>query len=167
MVPRQIEEELGQPGAQELLDEPVLRLGYNGQDGLPRVIPIGFVWMRGRIVICTATTSPKVRALSARPDVAATIDVGQTPADARSLLIRGTAELETVNGVPEEYIAGAAKALQADQVPLFEDQARAMFERMVRISIVPTWAKFYDFGAGRLPSFLQELADKSDGSPSR
>lgn len=163
----QIEEELGQPGAQELLDEPILRLGYNGPDGFPRVIPIGFVWRRGRIVVCTAITSPKVRALSARPDVAATIDVGQTPGDARSLQIRGTAELETVDGVPEEFLAAVGKTLQADQVPSFEEQARAMYEQMVRISILPTWARFYDFGAGRLPSFLRELAEKSDGSPSR
>jgi hypothetical protein len=28
---------------------------------------------------------------------------------------------------------------------------------MVRISIEPGWARFYDFGAGRLPGFLTKL----------
>src|SRR5690349_2640764 len=105
MDSRQIDEELGQPGARQLLEQPLLRLGFNGPDGLPRVVPPGFIWTRRQIVICTATTSPKVRALSARPPVAASIDAGQTPADAKSLLIRGTATLETVDGVPEEYLA--------------------------------------------------------------
>lgn len=35
--------ELGLPGAQELLrTQSVARLAYNGADGFPRVIPIGF-----------------------------------------------------------------------------------------------------------------------------
>jgi hypothetical protein len=36
-----------------------------------------------------------------------------------------------------------------------------MYERMARIAITPTWARFYDFGAGRVPRFLQELAERS------
>jgi nitroimidazol reductase NimA-like FMN-containing flavoprotein (pyridoxamine 5'-phosphate oxidase superfamily) len=158
MDAKEIDEELGQPGPRDLLEQAVLRLAYNGSDGDPRVIPIGFLWTRHRIVICTATTSPKVSALSARPHVAATVDAGETPADARSLLIRGTATLETVDGVPDEYIAAASKVLDADQIPVFESNVRSMYEQMVRISIQPTWAKFFDFGSGRLPAFLQELA---------
>jgi hypothetical protein len=30
---------------------------------------------------------------------------------------------------------------------------------MVRISIDPQWARFYDFGAGRLPDFLANLVN--------
>jgi Pyridoxamine 5'-phosphate oxidase len=72
-----VSRELGQPGARELLESATMaRLAYNGPDGLPRVIPIGFYWNGERIVVCTATTSPKVQALSARPDVAITIDTG-------------------------------------------------------------------------------------------
>jgi hypothetical protein len=33
-----------------------------------------------------------------------------------------------------------------------------MYRQMVRISIEPRWARFYDFGAGRMPAFLVELA---------
>src|SRR5437764_8943588 len=39
------------------------RLAYTGPDGLPRVTPIAFYWTGERIVVCTATTSPKVQAL--------------------------------------------------------------------------------------------------------
>lgn len=76
---QKVAEELEQPTAQDLLkDASLARLAYNGPDGMPRVIPIGFFWNGDEIVICTAVTSPKVRALSDRPDVALTIDVGDT-----------------------------------------------------------------------------------------
>jgi hypothetical protein len=41
--PQEITEELEHPGARSLLDSAtLLRLAYNGSDGFPRVIPIGF-----------------------------------------------------------------------------------------------------------------------------
>jgi nitroimidazol reductase NimA-like FMN-containing flavoprotein (pyridoxamine 5'-phosphate oxidase superfamily) len=68
MDPQEITEELGHPGARNLLDSAtLLRLAYNGSDGFPRVIPIGFCWNRNQIVICTAATAPKVKSLSSRP----------------------------------------------------------------------------------------------------
>jgi hypothetical protein len=33
-----------------------------------------------------------------------------------------------------------------------------MYDQMARISIEPVWARFFDFGAGRLPSFLTKPA---------
>ena len=154
----ELDRELGQPAAGELLESAQLaRLAYNGPDGLPRVIPIGFHWNGEQIVICTATTAPKVRALSARPEVAVTIDVGSSPSEARSVLVRGIATVEIVDGVPDEYLAGARKTLDAEHVEAFEHQVRATYPQMARISIEPRWARFYDFGAGRLPMFLSEL----------
>jgi len=68
---QELDRELGQPGAVELLQSAHLaRLAYNGQDGLPRVVPVGFLWSDERIVICTAATAPKLRALSSRPELA-------------------------------------------------------------------------------------------------
>jgi nitroimidazol reductase NimA-like FMN-containing flavoprotein (pyridoxamine 5'-phosphate oxidase superfamily) len=152
-------EELAHPEAQRLLrDAPLLRLAYNGTDGTPRVIPIGFFWNGGEVVICTATTSPKARALAQRPQVAVTIDEGATPMDARAVLIRGTAVLETVDGVPEEYIGGARKVMAPERIPAFEEACAQMYEQMVRITIAPVWARFFDFGAGRLPGFLERMA---------
>ena len=158
-----IAEELHQSGARELLESAaVLRLAYNGSDGFPRVIPIGFQWDGDQISIFTATTAPKVKALSSRPEVALTIDAGDTPADAKQVLIRGVAAVEIVDGVPDEYIAAAKKVLRADQVAEFERQVRSLYPQMARIRIKPHWARFFDFGAGRLPRFLERLA--TDGA---
>jgi len=160
MDPQEIAAALRHPGARDLLDSAtLLRLAYNGSDGLPRVIPIGFLWDGNQIVVCTAATAPKVAALSSHPEVALTIDVGDTPADAKALLIRGVATVEIIDGVPDEYVAASGKALHPDQVAEFERQARSFYDEMARIRIQPQWARFFDFGAGRLPRFLQRLAD--------
>ena len=159
MDPQEIAAELGHPGAQSLLDSAtLLRLAYNGSDGFPRAIPIGFLWNGSRIVVCTAATAPKVKALSSRPNVALTIDVGDTPAEATALLVRGLASVDIVDGVPDEYIAAARKVMGADQVAEFESQVRSLYDQMAHISIEPVWARFFDFGAGRMPSFLTKLA---------
>ena len=87
-----------------------------------------------------------------------TIDVGDTPTKAKALLVRGLASVEVVNGVPDECIAASMKVLGADQVTEFESQVRSMYDQMARISTEPAWARFFDFGAGRLPCFLTKLA---------
>jgi hypothetical protein len=115
-------------------------------------------WNGAEIVICTATTAPKVRALSHRPDVALTIDTGDTPATARALSVRGVASVQIVEGVPAEYLAASRKALGEDALAEFERAVRGMYDQMARISIAPSWARLYDFGAGRLPTFLATLA---------
>jgi hypothetical protein len=157
-----IDDELSGAGAQELLTSAQLtRLAYLGPDGTPRVIPIGFFWTGDQVVICTATTSPKVTALSARPDVALTIDVDAAPDRARALSIRGRAGIDIVDGVADEYLAGARKVLDADAMAGFEQACRQMYDQMARIAITPSWARYYDFGAGRLPRYLQELAEQA------
>jgi hypothetical protein len=156
---QEITEELEHPGARNLLaSATLLRLAYTGSDGSPRVVPIGFYWNGNEIVVCTATTAPKVKALSSRPDVAVTIDVGDTPAQAQALLLRGRARVDIVGGVPDEFLAAATKGLDADHVAEFERQVRSTYDQMARISIEPAWARFFDFGAGRIPSFLAKLA---------
>jgi hypothetical protein len=159
MNTQELARELGHPDAQKLLSGSLARLAYNGQDGFPRVIPIGFYWTGERIVVCTAPTSPKIRALSSRPEVALTIDTGTTPEEAKALLVRGLATMETVDGVPDEYIAAATKSFEESQLTEFERDVRSVYKQMVRISIEPQWARFYDFGAGRLPAFLTNLVN--------
>src|SRR5690349_16960552 len=113
--------QLADPGAQELLASPQpIRLAYAGTDGLPRVVPVGFVWKGGRIFVCTATTAPKVAALRERPNVAATIDAGISSGDAKQLLIRGTATVEIVDGVAPEYFEAAAKGESGAELEGFE-----------------------------------------------
>lgn len=150
--------DLQHPGAQALLQSPgPARLAYAGLDGFPRVIPIGFWWTGTDIVVCTAPTAPKVKALAVRPNVALTIDVVGPPA--KALLIRGVARIEIVDGVAPEYIAAAGKSTRGDELAAFESNVRALYRHMVRIVIAPTWARYYDFGAGRFPTFLRRLVD--------
>ncbi|OBA93186.1 pyridoxamine 5-phosphate oxidase [Mycobacteriaceae bacterium 1482268.1] len=157
MDTQELARELSHPGAQELLDRTAAHLAYDGPDGFPRVIPVGFLWNGERIVVCTATTSPKVAALSARPNVALAIDSGDSPGGAKSLLVRGIASLEVVDGVADEYIAMSTKSMDPAQQAEFEREVRKVYQQMVRISIEPQWARFFDYGAGRLPAFLDKL----------
>jgi hypothetical protein len=151
---------LDDPGAQELLrsGQP-LRLAYCGRDGFPRVIPIGFLWKEEKLVVCTAPSAPKVADLNERPNVAVTIDTGNTSATAKQLLIRGTAAIEIIDGVAPEYIEASAKTLSGTDLEEFEAQVQGVFDQQARISITPEWARFYDFGAGKLPPFLRRLAE--------
>jgi nitroimidazol reductase NimA-like FMN-containing flavoprotein (pyridoxamine 5'-phosphate oxidase superfamily) len=158
MNTQELAQELSHPGAQELLRSGApARLAYNGHDGFPRVIPIGFYWNGERIVVCTAPTSPKAQALASRSRVALTIDTGSEPATAKALMVHGLATLETVDGVADEYIAAAAKSMEGAALAELERQVRSTYKQVVRISIEPTWARFYDFGAGRVPEFLARL----------
>jgi pyridoxamine 5'-phosphate oxidase-like protein len=150
--------ELSEPGALELLRSAVLaRLAYAGKDGFPRAIPVGFYWNGAAIVVCTSPISPKVAAISARPQVALTIDTE----DSKALLVRGPATIEEVEGVPDEYLLATAKSMDEEQRREFEANVRAMYKRMSRISITPDWARFFDFGAGRVPGFLRQLASEA------
>ena len=66
MERQEIDDELSTTGAQELLASgSTAHLAYTAKDGTPRVIPVGFFWTGDQVVISTATTSPKVAALSA------------------------------------------------------------------------------------------------------
>jgi hypothetical protein len=151
-------EDLQQPGALELLRSPdPARLAYTGRDGYPRVIPVGFLWNGFAVVVCTAPTAPKVAALAKQPHVALTIDAMGPPA--KALLLRGSASIEIVDGVAPEYLAAAAKSTHGDELAAFEAQVRRTYKEMARITISPSWARFYDFGAGRLPRFLQRLVE--------
>jgi Pyridoxamine 5'-phosphate oxidase len=160
MNTQEMAQELNTPGAQELLHAAALaRLAYTGRDGFPRVIPIGFYWNGEHVIVCTAPISPKVAALSARPQVALTIDEGTSTA--RSLLIRGTAAIDTVDGIPDEYLKASAKTMDPAQMQEFEANVRSLYKQMSRIAITPDWARFYDFGAGRVPAFLLKLGNNS------
>ncbi|MGZ4786470.1 MAG: pyridoxamine 5'-phosphate oxidase family protein [Acidimicrobiales bacterium] len=157
-----MEAELSTTGAQELLTSTsAAHLAYIGEDGTPRVIPVGFFWTGDQAVVATATTAPKVAALSARPDVALAIEAGDTPDQARALSLRGRASVEIVDGVVPEYLAAARKTMDAQAAAEFERSVRGMYDQMARIAITPHWVRYYDFGVGRMPRFLQELAEKN------
>lgn len=136
-------------------------LAYNAQDGTPRVVPVGFFWTGREFVISTAATAPKVEALSRHPDVALSVDAGGSPDEARALSIRGRAKVTLVNGVVEEYLEAARQNMSTEDAEAFERNCRRMYDRMARIAITPTWARYYDFATGRMPCFLNELAQRA------
>jgi pyridoxamine 5'-phosphate oxidase-like protein len=160
MNSEEIDRELADAG-EVLASTSTAHLAYNGIDGSPRVVVVGFYWTSNEFVISTAATAPKVAALVARPEVALAIDSGDTPGGACSLSVRGTATVEIVDGVVPEYLAAARRSMGTDAAAKFEQNVRRMYDRMARIAIVPNWARFFDFGAGRMPRFLQELAARS------
>ena len=151
--PAQLKAELD--AGEELLRTATLaRLAYDGVDGTPRVIPIGFLWTGEAVVVATHPTAPKFTALRARPRVALTID---TASPARSLLLRGDAEIDVVDGVVPEYLEAAAKSMQGDDLAAFETSVRETYDQMARISVTPDWARYFDFNTGRVPDFLRAL----------
>jgi hypothetical protein len=158
MQRHEIDAELATAGAQELLAATsVAHLAYVGHDATPRVVPVGFWWTGEQFVVSTATTAPKVQPISARPDVALAIDSDSSGA-ARSLSVRGRADVTIVDGVVEEYLMAARRSMGAEAAATFEENCRQLYPQMARIAITPSWVRFYDFGAGRIPQFLEDLA---------
>ena len=104
--------------------------------------------------MCTVPHAPKVPALAAHPKVALTIDTDTWPPHV--LLVRGTASVEVVDGIPPEYLEGARKLVPGQQWEVFEAQVRGLYKQMARIAIVPSWAKLLDFQT-RIPSPIEQL----------
>jgi hypothetical protein len=156
MDQHEITEVLDRPLSQEMLARDLARLAYVAKDGTPRSIPIAFTWNGTELVMCTSTNAPKLHALRNDPTVALTIDTEVHPPTI--LLIRGTAELDEVDGIPDEYLQmNGSYEMTPEQRVEWEAEVRALYEGMVRIVVTPTWAKLIDFEE-TLPSAVEELA---------
>ena len=162
MNQQQIAEILAKPYAQQLLNGPEpARLAYNGLDGDPRVVPIGFWTDGGRFGMATVPKAAKVAALRANPKVALTIDQGAFPP--KVLLIRGTASVELVQGVPEGYLTAGHKVMTDEQYPDWAAGVQSLYDEMAVITITPTWAKLLDFET-TIPKAVEDLIkEKSAG----
>ncbi|UGT43996.1 pyridoxamine 5'-phosphate oxidase family protein [Nocardia yamanashiensis] len=155
MEPNEIAEILNRPLSQELLARDLARLAYVATDGTPRAIPISFTWNGAEIVLCTTKNAPKLFALRKNPMVALTIDTEVHPP--KILLLRGRAELDVVDGIPEEFLQmNGSYEMTAEQRVEWEAEVRSLYDGMVRIVITPTWAKLIDFDT-TLPSAVEEL----------
>jgi hypothetical protein len=160
MQPSEINDVLKRPISQDLLARDLTRLAYVAKDGTPRCVPIGFTWNGSAIVVCTAKNAAKVPALRRSPAVALTIDTEQHPP--RILLIRGQAELDFVDGIPDEFLQiNGTYTMTPEQRVEWEAEVRSLYDGMVRIIVVPTWAKLIDFET-TLPSAVEELARQRD-----
>ncbi|MEU8608843.1 pyridoxamine 5'-phosphate oxidase family protein [Actinoplanes sp. NPDC048791] len=151
----EITEVLHRPLSQEMLARDLTRLAYVAKDGTPRNVPIAFTWNGSHIVMCTSTNAPKLPALRVNPMVALTIDTEVHPP--KILLIRGRAELDVVDGIPQEYLQmNGSYTMTAEQRVQWEAEVRSLYDGMVRIVVTPTWAKLIDFET-TLPSAVEEL----------
>lgn len=120
---------LNDPVTTELLQSPLLaHLAYTGPDGFPRVVPIGYLWNGNSFVMCTAPMAPKVAALKQNPRVALSVDSNTEPPHV--LLVRGTADLEIIDGVPAEYLDASKKSFPPEQWAPFEAQVRGVYKQM-------------------------------------
>ena len=155
MTDEEVAEILAKPYAQQLLNGPEpARMAYEALDGDPRVIPIGF-WTEGaHIVMGTVPKSAKVAALRTNPKVALTIDQGAFPP--KALLIRGTAAVKLVEGIPDGYLTAGRKVMSDDQYPGWVAGVQGLYDEMVVITITPTWAKLLDFET-TLPKSVEDL----------
>lgn len=156
MQPNEISEVLNRPLSKELLARHLTRLAYIGRDGTPRSIPIGFTWNGAELIMCTTKNAPKVPALRSDPAVALTIDTEVHPP--KILLIRGRAELDFVEGIPDEFLEmNNTDRMTPEQRTEWEAEVRSLYrDGMVRIVVTPTWAKLIDFET-TLPSAVEEL----------
>lgn len=151
----EVTEVLIRPYSQELLARDITRLAYIGQDGTPRNVPMAFTWNGAEIVMCTSTNAPKLASLRTNPMVALTIDTEVHPP--KILLIRGRADLDAVDGIPDEYLQmNGSYTMTPEQRVEWEDDVRSLYDGMVRIVVTPTWAKLIDFET-TLPSPVEKL----------
>jgi hypothetical protein len=158
--PSEITEVMNRPTSQELLARDLTRLAYIAKDGTPRAVPIGFTWNGSEIIMCTAKNAPKLPALRRNPAVALTIDTEVHPP--KILLIRGRAELDVVEGIPDEFLEmNGTYEMAPEQRAEWEAGVRSLYDGMVRIVVTPTWAKLIDFDT-TLPSAVEELARQRD-----
>jgi Pyridoxamine 5'-phosphate oxidase len=155
MDTRTVTDTLNKPIAQELLFSDIpARLSYIGVDRDPRVIPTAFWWNGEAIIIATVVKSAKVAAIRTNPRVALAVDRPGMPP--RSLLVRGSATVEIVDGVPDEYVAGSRKITPAEAMPAWEAGVRALYEQMAVITITPGHVVLHDFES-TLPKAVADL----------
>lgn len=127
---------LSTPVAQTLLQSTIpARLAYTGRDGTPRVLPIWFHWTGAVFVLGTRLDSAKVKALSTQPKVALTIDTESFPY--KALQVRGTIEIETIEGIVPEYELCAKRHLGEQRGQAWIAQLRQAFPPMARIIVRP------------------------------
>jgi PPOX class probable F420-dependent enzyme len=156
MVSRQGGTELLQDAvAQTLLTSRALaRLAYTWLDGSPRVVPMWFHWDGEQVVFGGPPGAPKLRALRKDPRVAITIDQGeQFPY--KTLLLRGQAQIEDVEGVAPEYASSATRYFGAEQGDAWVKQIAQMGPAMCRIRVRPDWVGIIDFET-RFPSAIEK-----------
>jgi Pyridoxamine 5'-phosphate oxidase len=132
------------PTVQKLLRAPIpARLAYVAPDGSPRVVPVSYLWNGKGFVFASPPGWPKIKALSANPRVALTVDTNDFPPNI--LLARGVATIEFDKGLPDEYVEASRRIVGEDRMAEWEAGVRAEERNMALVTVTPTWVKVMDF----------------------
>jgi len=110
-----------------------------------------FHWDGEHLIFASPPKAPKLKALAKNPKVSITIDDNVFPH--KVLLIRGTAKLQTVNGIVPEYAKAAERYFGREQGQAWVQQLQTLISNMVRITVTPEWVGLLDFRS-RFPSAL-------------
>lgn len=162
MSAEDIAEVMATPYARQLVQSQIpARIAYTGLDGDPRVVPVGYDWDGTHIKFASVMGSAKNDALRLNPQVAITIDTEGYPP--KVLLLRGTAQIEIVDGVPDIYVRASTRRLPEDQWQPWEEGVRALFDQMAVITITPTWVRLIDFES-TLPKAVEDIIRARAGS---
>lgn len=146
---------LNDPVAQKLLKSTIpARLAYIWKDGTPRNIPIWFHWNGKEVVVVSPPNAPKVPVLQKNPKVALTIDNNEMPH--KILMIRGSANVEIVEGIAQEYAAAAKRYSGEEAGAAWIAQLEPVVTHMARIAITPEWVGILDFET-RFPSAVAAI----------
>jgi hypothetical protein len=151
-------------------------LAYVARDGTPRNIPIIFAWNGSQMVTCTPKNAPKLQALSESPMVALTIDTEVHPP--KILLIRGRAELDFVDGIPDEYLQATStyemtpeQRVERENSPSPQHQATRANARCRPAPLRQSSSRIHGsrYGLrgryGGFPSLQRRITDPSRNSP--
>jgi len=146
---------LDDPAAQRLLTSQLLaHLAYTWTDGTPRCSPIWFHWNGSEIVMVSPAGAPKGVALHSGDSVAVTIDDPAWPYSV--LMVRGTVQVNEVDGIAPEYRAAAVRYFGEEQGNGWCDQLPPT--NMQRFRVTPQWVGVLDFDEmRRLTSSLATL----------
>ncbi|HLV37508.1 MAG TPA: pyridoxamine 5'-phosphate oxidase [Spirillospora sp.] len=150
-------------GSLELLNDPVAQkllvsnnpahLAYNWIDGTPRVIPIWFYWNGTELVMGSPPGAPKIQSLQDGSKAAVCIDDKAWPY--KVLYLRGTVQVEWVNGIAPEYALAAERYLGEEAGKGWVEQVKTMTDRMFRVAFKPDWVSISDFET-RFPSAVEK-----------
>ncbi len=147
---------LDDPVAQDLLQSSLpAQLAYIWPDGTPRVVPIWFYWNGEAFVLGTFPDTPKLKALMEQPKVALTINTDTWPY--KVLLVRGIAQVESVEGIVPEYATAAQRYFGEEQGKAWVEQLSGMFSHTFRVTIRPDWVGIHDMEK-RFPAFIENAS---------
>lgn len=132
------------PVARHLLaTQQVARVAYLGKDGTPRLITVNALWNGAELVFGAFAGTYKIRDLTARPDVAITIDTTDGPP--KALMLRGKVTLREVDGVLPEYATLQLSGMGAEAGGAYLKTIDQPGLRMVRVALRPAWVGVLDF----------------------